>query len=559
MPSSASPLLRLELQATGENLNAWGGKLNALFSQTEEAIASLYPLTITGDYILTATNYASNDYRRAALILNGSPAANFTITVPAIAYPYRFINRTGKQATIKTASGVAAVVRVGMTTTVLCDGTDCTALDPTLDQIKPAAGNVAMGGNRITGLGATTADTDAISRGEVVPLIAPQVALAQAWATSTAIVSGGFKGAYGYAQDAAGSASAAAGSASAATTSAGNAATSATNAGTSATNASNSATAAATSASQAQAAVGGVRVTASDTTPAPLSQKLTGSGVSFTTQNPGGNEVLLLTVGAPRSPVTAKAATFNFAAGDLGQQFLCSGTFAIGSASAATLAPGWFADLRNNGMGIQTFTPGSGVVDGRASIAIYPGEAFRLLTDGTNFFTEGRAKLVLVSNAVVSGTLASVDFTVLTDTEIQHYDLDYSAVTPDTAGSSPQIRLSYSAVFQTSGYASNNSPTGQGSIGLSAISIGSPYSTTLVVGAGNIRTIGARANRAGFPNIIATNSSRNPAAADNTTQSASFTVTGAQTTQSTGFDGLRFLFSSGNIASGTFNLYGRRA
>lgn len=71
----------------------------------------------------------------------------------------------------------------------------------------------------------------------IVSVHGAEVALAQSWATSTSVVSGGLKGARGYAQDASTSASAAATSASAASSSASSAASSASSASSSAASA----------------------------------------------------------------------------------------------------------------------------------------------------------------------------------------------------------------------------------------------------------------------------------------------------------------------------------
>lgn len=227
MPSTPSPLLRLELQATGENLSVWGLKLNALFTQTEQAIADVLTLTITGDRTLTASNFSENEYRRGThvLVAGGGLAAPFTITLPTVAYAYRIDNRTAFAATLKTASGVGAVVRPGMVSAVFCNGTDCKVADPTLDQVKTAAGPVNFGGFEAQNAGVATSDTGLPNRGQVLALTAGNVQLAsdwaqktsgsvdggtgysaRLWATSTAVVTGGLKGAQGYATDAAGSA-----------------------------------------------------------------------------------------------------------------------------------------------------------------------------------------------------------------------------------------------------------------------------------------------------------------------------------------------------------------
>jgi microcystin-dependent protein len=239
MPPYTSPIFRLRLSALGEDLSTWGDpNLNNAFYRIEEAVASVYTLAITGDKTLDASNYVANEYRRHALILTGSPAADFTITVPPLSFPYRFVNRTGRQATIKTASGASAIVRVGMTTTVLCDGTDCIALDPTLDKIKTAAGPVDFGGQKATNIASGAAPGEAVQFGQLTPFTTTAMrwatqtsgtvvdavtgtdsgtysakefaqgvqagtgGSAKAWATSTTIVASGFKGAYGYALDA---------------------------------------------------------------------------------------------------------------------------------------------------------------------------------------------------------------------------------------------------------------------------------------------------------------------------------------------------------------------
>ena len=49
MPSSYTPRLRLEQQFTGENVNTWGVLLNEVFTLTDNAIAGLKVVALTGN------------------------------------------------------------------------------------------------------------------------------------------------------------------------------------------------------------------------------------------------------------------------------------------------------------------------------------------------------------------------------------------------------------------------------------------------------------------------------------------------------------------------------
>ena len=187
MPSTPSPLLNLELQQTGEGLSVWGDKLNGLFRQTEQAIASAITLTIAGNRTLTANLYAENEYRRAALILVADPtlAAAFAITVPKVSKLYWVVNATLFPATWKTADGTGAVVRPGRTAMVICDGADCRVSDPTLDQIKAPAAALVMNGQKITGQAAGTDPTDSATlSNRLDQFAAPNVNIANGAAAS---------------------------------------------------------------------------------------------------------------------------------------------------------------------------------------------------------------------------------------------------------------------------------------------------------------------------------------------------------------------------------------
>jgi hypothetical protein len=91
MPSSPTPLLNVEQQAAGENLNTWGDpNLNSALQRLTEAIAattgvSTYPVT------LTSTNYVANQARNMILACTG---AGGTVTIPGQSKLYLVSNRS---------------------------------------------------------------------------------------------------------------------------------------------------------------------------------------------------------------------------------------------------------------------------------------------------------------------------------------------------------------------------------------------------------------------------------------------------------------------------------
>jgi hypothetical protein len=121
MPSSASARLRLELQATGENTNTWGGKLNdAGLALVDQAIAGLTTKTVNGSASLTATNFVADEARSAALRLTGTGG---TLTIPAVQKIY-LVDQACAAAVTITAGAVGAVLQPGELAPVYCDGTD---------------------------------------------------------------------------------------------------------------------------------------------------------------------------------------------------------------------------------------------------------------------------------------------------------------------------------------------------------------------------------------------------------------------------------------------------
>lgn len=619
MPPTISPLFRLRLSALGEDLNTWGDpNLNNALKLIEEAVAGPLTLTITGNRTLTADNFQSNEYRRGthALVAGVGLAAPFTITVPPVAYPYRIDNRTAFAATLKTASGVGAVVRPGMISAVFCDGTDCKVADPTLDQIRQAAGPVNLNGQQIQNAADGTAPGHLATVGQIPAVAATQVQLAsdwaqktsgtvdgteysaKLWATSTTALTGGNKGAKGYAQDASGSASAASGFATAASGFATNAGTSAGNAATSETNAANSATLSAQQAarlagsSTTSNAIGlgsktfttqagkffdpGTRILiSSDANPSVNTMfgtvtaysgtsltvnvtATTGTG-TFTdwTLRVSGERGSVGPAGVNVIPRSARTSNTQLGVADSGTLIdFTANTFSQTIAAAGGLGAGWFVYLRNSGTGVITLDPNaSELVDGLTTIKIYPGEAFTVTTDGTAFYSIGRSRLVLLSTTVVASSVASVDFTLgFDDPEISGARIEVEAASYATSATSTYIQLSNSGGFLTSGYRFTSIAVNTSSA-VSGVSQTANQIQIDAEAAGGLKVFDLE--------ITGVSRSANPATVIN----ASFSLGGGS--NFTGVRGLhpslgkctalRIIPAAGNITGGTFRHYGRRA
>lgn len=129
MPSTYDPLLRLELQATGENENTWGEKANDVFELTAQAIAGHVSVGAagSGDLTLTTGNSVEDEARKAFITLSGLLTGNRAIIVPSSSKLYVFRrNTTGNFAiTVKTASGAAVTLPASGFGMVACDGVDC--------------------------------------------------------------------------------------------------------------------------------------------------------------------------------------------------------------------------------------------------------------------------------------------------------------------------------------------------------------------------------------------------------------------------------------------------
>lgn len=175
---TATTRVRLEKQAYASNDEAWGDHLNeGVFDLVDEAVAGYVTKALVGDYTLDSQNYITDEARNATIKFTGT--GTFTVTAPAVEKTYVIWNACTGDLTLKPSGGTGSIIRAGKKAVWFTDGTTGYTLDPTLDEIKTAAADVALGGFKLTGVGTGTAATDAATlSNKVHQFAAPTSALA---------------------------------------------------------------------------------------------------------------------------------------------------------------------------------------------------------------------------------------------------------------------------------------------------------------------------------------------------------------------------------------------
>lgn len=136
MPSTYDSLLRLELQATGENATTWGTKTNNNLELIADAIAGSVSINmLDANVTLSALDAVTDQSRKAVITLTGTLSATRNVIVPNVSKVYGISNATtgGYTVTVKTAAGSGVAVPASTARFVYCDGTNVLALTSPVD------------------------------------------------------------------------------------------------------------------------------------------------------------------------------------------------------------------------------------------------------------------------------------------------------------------------------------------------------------------------------------------------------------------------------------------
>jgi len=164
MPSTPSPLLRIQLMGTGDQAGTWGDTTNTnLGTLLEGSIAGLASVSVTSaSQALVATDYVADQARMAILSLSTSGAVTtaFNIYAPPVSKTYVIQNTSIYDATIynatvangTTAAGSGVTVPAGGVAYVFSNGTNCLSLNAlyggsTASLRVDGSGNVILTGN----------------------------------------------------------------------------------------------------------------------------------------------------------------------------------------------------------------------------------------------------------------------------------------------------------------------------------------------------------------------------------------------------------------------------
>lgn len=156
MASSYSERKRLNLQATGDNVSTWGSVQNSgVFNVVDFAMDGWSVIALSADHTLTTADGTTTGNEAGARVLKlTTAAATYITTLPAREAWYIVWNASTAAQTIASSGGGASVsIAAGEVVFVATDAVNVKRLTLT-----------SMGSQRLTNLGAPTADSDGATK-----------------------------------------------------------------------------------------------------------------------------------------------------------------------------------------------------------------------------------------------------------------------------------------------------------------------------------------------------------------------------------------------------------
>ena len=555
MASSYSTSGRIELQATGENLNTWGAKVNdnALLMLEELATGNV-DISLTTSMSLSTNNGTTDQARQAYIkFTDGGLSGVPTVTIPAVDKVYWMENAGATYAITITCGGTTGSVPVGRTCLVRCDGTDVFVTD----YVALTAADVAL-----TNADVVSTNADVVLASQWASLLTSQVAAtdysSKEWAIGDVTAGGGSAKAWAIDASAPDGASE-----KSAKTYAGEASTSASNAATSETNAATSASNAATSETNAAASAAGVNLPAIASGDALKNLRANAGETAFEV-----TKQVTWFKGADVASATA------LVLGTDGNYFDITGTTTI--TSITTVAGAGVVKLHFDGALTLTHHATNLILPGAANITTAAGDEAEFVEYAsgtwrcTNYSKASGAAvasssgMVLLSTQTVSSPVAAVDFTTGINSTYDEYIIKLQEVIPVTDSVALWMRTSTNAGSSFDSGASDYKWSGfhdvtggtthfaqideaDAAMQVAYSAVGSDSGEQGV--SGDVKLIypsAAKIFRSSFDTISATGTANEFVH----TFGMGFRLTAADV------DAIRFLFSSGNIESGIFRLYG---
>lgn len=259
--------------------------------------------------------------------------------------------------------------------------------------------------------------------------------------------------------------------------------------------------------------------------------------------------------------VVAKSADYTTASTDIGVLFKYTGSHTL----TITQIANWFTYVKNNGTGEVTVNTGSGTIDLVSSIILMPGETILVISDGTNADTVGRTRSWGLLDTKTASASASIAFTSLIDGTYTHYAILGDKVKMGTNGAAMWIQVTEDGTnWKTA--STDYCYSLEGSFSSTSQVLGSAAAAQMVMS-----TSGTSVPN-GFPSATAAILEVHFYSPASTTEPKNFKWEnsyfsvqphnykgmGQYLGTNNAIVGVRLIPSTGNIASGTFDLYGLR-